>query len=159
MAVILRIINTTTGEIIASERVEGNATGKGFKLGVEIQGVDWGSDSFKKTSLGKAMQMTIDRAVVKISKHLDDTPFEGKIIKVTDDLIYTNIGARNDVAAGEVFDVYRAGEELIDPDTGENLGSEKTKVGSIKIATIEDKFSKATVETGDYFEKGLIVTK
>lgn len=159
VAIILRVIDTTSGEILSSVRVEGKSTGRGVKIGLEIQSVGVGSENFKKTPLGKAMQIAIDKGVVKIAGLLEDVPFQGKVIKSTEEMVYTNIGARNDVEVGEAFNIYSQGEALIDPDTGENLGSEDTLVGSIIIADVKEKFSKATVETGGYFEKGYIVKK
>ncbi|HJP19642.1 MAG TPA: CsgG/HfaB family protein [Nitrospinota bacterium] len=159
VAVILRLIDTTTGVVLDSKRVEGKSEGSGLKLGVGVGGFDFGTEGFKRTPLGKAMQITIDKAVVEVTKKLDQLPYTGKIIKVTEDVIYTNIGERNGVSVGDLFNVYSRGEELIDPDTGENLGSEKTKVGSIKINSVKEKFSKAIPETGEIFKKGLILTE
>jgi len=159
VAVILRIIDTTSGQVLDSVRVEGEARGKGMKIGIQIQGVGLGSEDFKKTPLGEATQIAIDKAVLEIAAKLEKVPFEGKIIKITDADVYTNIGSRNDVKPGAVFDVYSLGEGIIDPDTGENLGAERTKVGAIRIASVEEKFSKAVAESGGNFEKGFILAQ
>jgi hypothetical protein len=107
--------------------------------------------------LGKAVQIVIDRAVVRISQKLNPIPFEGKIIKASGDSVFTNIGQRNGVSQGDTFTVYSPGEEMIDPDTGENLGSDKTEVGKLKITSVKEKFSKASVTSGSDFAKGFIV--
>ena len=159
VAVILRIIDTTSGQVLDSVRVEGKAQGKRMKIGLQIQGVGLGSEDFKKTPLGEATQIAIDKAVLEIAKKLEQVPFEGKIIKITDADVYTNIGSRNDVKPGAVFDVYSHGEGILDPDTGEDLGAERTKVGTIRIASVEEKFSKAVTESGGNFEKGFILTQ
>lgn len=159
VAVILRIIDTTSGQVLDSKRVEGKAEGSGLKLGIGIGGFNFGTEGFKKTPLGKAMQIAIDNAVIQIAENLDKMPFTGKIIKVSEGIIYTNMGARNGVSADDVFNVYMPGEALIDPDTGENLGSEKTKVGKIKINSVKEKFSKASPESGELFQRGFILTE
>lgn len=159
VAVILRIIDSTSGQVLDSIRVEGEARAGGMKIGLDISGVDLGTEGFKRTPLGKATQIAIDNAVVKIAEKLEKVPFEGRIIKVEDKIIYTNIGARNGVSVGSVFNAYGLGEEIVDPQTGENLGSEKTKLGSIKITSIEDRFSKAVTEVGGNFESGVILTQ
>lgn len=159
VAVILRIIDSSTGQVLDSVRVEGEAQAGGMKIGVGIGGVGIGTQGFKKTPLGKATQIAIDKAVVKIIDKLAEVPFEGKIIKSENGVIYTNIGERNGVAAGTVFNVYSLGEEIVDSDTGESLGSEKTKVGSIKINSIQEKFSKATAVSGVDFENGMVLTQ
>lgn len=157
VAVILRIIDTASAQVLDSVRVEGEARAKGMKLGLEKGAVDVGTESFKKTPLGKATQIAIDKAVVEILARLDKMPFEGRIVKVEDSVIYTNIGSRNGAGEGAVFDVFSAGEELVDPVTGESLGSEKTQVGAIKLISIEDKFSKAAAQSGEHFETGMIL--
>ena len=156
VAVVLRIIDTTSAEVLDSVRVEGEARAKGIKLGVEKGGVDFGTEDFKKTPLGEATQIAIDKAVIEIAQKLAEVPFEGRIIKIEGDTIYTNVGARNGVAAGAVLQVFSPGEELLDPVTGENLGSEKgLDVGALKIDSMEEKFSKASAQSGGPFAVGM----
>ena len=64
------------------------------------------------------------------------------------------MGERN---AGDTFSVYSPGIELIDPDTGESLGSDMSKVGSIRLVNVQEKFSGAVVETGGGFQQGFII--
>jgi curli biogenesis system outer membrane secretion channel CsgG len=157
VAVILRIIDSSTGQVLASERVEGKSKSGGTTFGLNMGGVGFKSAGFKKTPLGKAVQIVIDRAAVKITQKLDPIPFEGKIIKVRGDTVFTNIGKRNGLSQGDTFTVISPGEEMIDPDTGENLGSDRTEVGRIKITSVKDKFSKASIESGASFDKGFIL--
>jgi hypothetical protein len=157
VANILRIIDSSTRQVLASERVEGKAKSGGTTFGIRKGGLGYKSSGFKKTSLGKAVQIVIDRAVVRISQKLDPIPFEGKIIKVKGNTVFTNIGKRNGLTQGESFTIFSPGEEMIDPDTGENLGSDINKVGKITITSVKEKFSKASIESGDSFEKGFIV--
>ncbi len=159
VAVILRIVDSTSGEVLDSVRVEGDAKAKGMKIGVAQGGVDFGTESFKKTPLGEATQIAIDKAVLEIAKKLEAIPFEGRIIKMEGDTIFTNIGARNGAAAENTFNVFVKGEELLDPVTGENLGSERTKIGAVKIISTEDKFSKAVTAQGGPFVVGMILAE
>ena len=155
VAVILRIVDSTSGEVLDSVRVEGDAKAKGMKIGVAQGGVDFGTESFKKTPLGEATQIAIDKAVLEIAKKLEAIPFEGRIIKMEGDTVFTNIGARNGATAENTFNVFVKGEDLLDPVTGENLGSEKSKIGVIKITSTEDKFSKAIAAQGGPFVVGM----
>lgn len=66
----LRMIDSSTGQVLGSKRVEGSATAGGIKWGVSHEGVSYGQSGFEKTPLGKAMQVTIDNAVVAISEQL-----------------------------------------------------------------------------------------
>ena len=108
----------------------------------------------KKTAVGKATQMVIDKAIVEIANSLKNVPIRGKVIKASGSKVYINLGDRNGVSPSTQFDVYQPGEELIDPDTGENLGSEITKRGAIKVSAVKEKFSIAEIISGQGFEKG-----
>lgn len=158
MAVIVQLIDSTTGEILESKRVEGEASAGGVSVGFSGT-VDVNSSSFKKTPLGKAIQITIDQAVDYIAKELSTLPWKGKVVTVKDGLVFVNSGKNAGVEAGTTFSVYKEGEALIDPDTGMNLGSERTKIADIKVSDVQDKFSKAQVASGKVEEiaKGDIV--
>jgi len=158
VGVIIRLIDTTTGQVIDSKRVEGKAKSGGFKLGLDIGGIGFGTDSFKKTPLGKATQIAIDNAVAYIAEKLKDVPFQGRVIKVKGNDIYVSAGERTGAKVGDVFTVFSVGEELVDPDTGELLGSEEEKIGEIKLYSVKEKYSKAKIIAGgNGIKKGDII--
>ena len=158
MAVIIQLIDSTTGEILESKRVEGSASGGGLSVGYSGV-VDVNSSSFKKTPLGKAVQVTIDQAVDYLAKKLSALPWQGKVVTIKDGLVFVNSGKTAGVEIGDAFSIFKEGEALVDPDTGMNLGSEKTKIADIKISDVQDKFSKAQVTSGKIEEiaKGNII--
>lgn len=144
IAVIVQIIDSTTGEILDSKRVEGLADASGFSVGYSGS-FSVGSSSFKKTPLGKATQIAIDRTVEYISQRLAMIPWQGRVVTVKDGLVYINAGADTGILNGETFIVCRKGDALIDPETGLELGAEKTKIGDIIISEVQPKFSKAKI--------------
>ncbi|MBF0386023.1 MAG: hypothetical protein HQL27_09170 [Candidatus Omnitrophica bacterium] len=142
MAVIVQLVDSTTGEIIESKRVEGEAASGGLSLGYSGD-IGINSSNFKKTPLGKAAQMAIDRAVDYIAKKMNEIPWKGKVIQVKEDgMIYINSGSNANVKVGDKFEIYREGEALVDPDTGMELGKETAKIGEVSIAEVQEKFSK-----------------
>lgn len=147
MAVIIQLIDSTTGEILESKRVEGDASGGGFSVGYS-GAIDVNTSSFKKTPLGKAVQITIDQAVDYLANKLSALPWQGKVVTVKDGLVFVNSGNTAGIQVGDSFAIYKEGEVLTDPDTGMNLGSEKTKIADIKISDVQEKFSKAQVTSG-----------
>ncbi|MCI0414324.1 CsgG/HfaB family protein [bacterium] len=159
VALILRLIDTTSGQVLDSVRMRAEVQDKGSKINVNVGPVQLGKEDFKKTPLGKAAQFAIDWAVSEIILRLEKVPFEGRIIKVEGDTIYTNIGTRNGINEAMLFDVFEPGEELVDPVTGESLGSEKSKIGTLKIMTVQEKFSKASPKSGGPFKVGMILTE
>ena len=42
-----------------------------------------------------------------------------------------------------MFTIYTVGEALVDPATGEQLGSELEKKGTVKVTKVEEKYAKA----------------
>ena len=145
IAVIIQLIDSTTGEVIDSKRVEGEARSGGLSIGYSGS-FDLSSSNFKKTPLGKAVQMAIDRAVEHISKKLSKIPWKGKVVTLKEGIVFINAGENANVQVGDTFQVLREGEALIDPDTGIDLGSEATKLADIKVTDVQPKFSKAKIE-------------
>ncbi len=143
IGVIVQLIDSTTGEVVASKRIDGEARSGGMSLGYSGSW-DFNSSNFKKTPIGKAVQMAIDRAVVYIARELSSVPWSAKVITVKDGTIFVNAGANAGVNSGDTFTLYSEGEPLIDPDTGINLGSDRKKLGMIVISSVQEKFSKAT---------------
>jgi hypothetical protein len=158
----IRLIDTTTGEVLASQRVEGKAAAGGMKIGANVSGMQFGTSGFDKTPMGKAVQMAIDDAVSQIAAKLKDVPFQARVIKVNSDSEFLiSGGAKTGIAEGDTFTVFSVGESLVDPTTGEQLGSELTKKGAVKVTTVEEKYAKAKsdvpikdVKVGDIIKAG-----
>ncbi|MFA5316081.1 MAG: CsgG/HfaB family protein [Dehalococcoidales bacterium] len=142
VAVIIQLIDSTTGQIVESQRVEGDVSASGTSLGYS-GAVNFGSSEFQKTPLGKAVQMAIDKAVEYIAAKSSAIPWSGKVMLVKDGVIYVNSGTNAGIKTGDAFFVSKAGEVLIDPDTGMELGRENKKLGQIQITEVQEKFSKA----------------
>ncbi len=155
----IRLINTTTGEIIASESEEGTESTTG--VAVRYEDVDFNNqDSWDNTDIGKATREAVDKTVELISKNMEKVPWSGKIIKVNSDgTVLMKPGSEGNVDSGMEFFVFRKGEEIKDPDTGLSLGAEETKVGKIKATEdmLRGKAMKATVLDGKDFQVGDIV--
>lgn len=160
VAVIVQLIDSTTGEIITSKRVEGEARSGGLSLGYSGE-FNLNSSNFKKTPLGKAVQMSIDRAIVYISEEMDRIPWKGKVVIYKEGVVFINAGSNAGINNGDIFQIVREGESLIDPDTGINLGSEKFTLVSVKIFDVKEKFSKAEILGNSDIEimKGDLVLK
>jgi curli biogenesis system outer membrane secretion channel CsgG len=144
VAVIIRLIDSSTSEVIASQRVEGKANRGGTSFGFAES--DWGfSQSGQKAMpIDKAVQIAIDNAVQYISMQLSSVQWKGKIIKVKEDgTIFVNAGHNAGIRPGMMFMAFHKGEELIDPDTGLNLGSDETFLGRLQVVDVQDKFCRA----------------
>lgn len=151
-----RLVNTTTGEIIASESVRKEKSAKGIK--VDTDKIDFKSQKdFDQSLVGKATRDAINEVVKMIDKNVQSIPWQAKVITVKDGMVFINAGSTSGVIEGDIFYIYRKGEELIDPDTGLSLGSIDTKIGEIKVINAnigEGKASQCSIISGSGFQKG-----
>jgi len=155
----LRLVNTTTGEVIAAETEEGSESTTG--MSVRYSDIDFSNTSaWNDTDIGKATREAVDRCVQLISDNFGKVPWSGKILKVNSDgTVLMKPGSEGNVKEGMEFEVFRKGEEVKDPDTGLSLGAEESKVGRIKVKEdiLNGKACKADVVDGKDFKIGDIV--
>lgn len=153
----IRLINTTTGEILLAESAEGKAKSRSLDK-VRFEDIDFGNPTtWDQTILGKAARKSIEKCVQFIEKAMVNIPWQGKIIKVNPDgTVYMKPGSAGGVQPGMEFVVYHPGEELIDPDTGLSLGSEESMVGKIKVVqdVANGKACKAIISSGSRMQVG-----
>ena len=156
----IRLVNTTTGEILAANKAEGEESSKSLD-NVGVSGINFrNSSTWDKTILGKAARQSVEKCVEVITKNMADIPWQGKIIKAnTDGTLFMKPGSVAGVTQGMTFWVYRPGEALIDPDTGLSLGSEEMKIGKIEVVSdvAGGKACKAIVKSGSNFDTGDLV--
>ncbi len=156
----IRLVNTSTGEIVMAEKAEGEASSTSLDR-ISFSEIDFGNPTtWDRTILGKAAREAIDKCVDYITRAMANLPWQGKIIKVNPDgTVYMKPGSQSGVQVGMEFAVYSKGEELIDPDTGLSLGSEEQLIGRIKV--IQDvangKAAKAVILSGTGFKVGDMV--
>lgn len=66
----------------------------------------------------------------------------GKVVKVIDEYkVVINKGINDGVKMGHRFLIYRLGDEIIDPDTNENLGRLEIVSGEAKPDHIQERFT------------------
>lgn len=157
VAVIIRIYDTTTSEVLDSQRVVGQADTVAADVGYWNH--DWSADlgGFRKTPLGEACQQAIDQAVGFITARLASVPWEGRVVIWKDGQAYVNCGQTMGAQPGWTFTVFRPGEALIDPETGLNLGVEREQIGRLRIVEVKEKYSVADPLEGAEFKRGDIL--
>ena len=145
VAIDVRAIDTTSAQIVAAAKGEGSKSSAEFKGDLSIApSFDFGKDGFDETIIGKAARKAVDDVAAELSKKFDEAgPGAVKIIKITGSQIYINSGGADGEKEGRVYGIYRMGEEMLDPDTGESLGSEEAKVGTAKVVKVTPKYSVA----------------
>lgn len=135
----MRIVDTRTSKIVSAEK--GEALMRANQLFPQRPDVNSPVDP---KSLDDIQRDVVDKCVIKVI----DAIYPIRIIAVNADGASVNRGEGGGLSVGDTLDVYAEGQEMIDPDTGEVLGSEETKVGRIRITQVLAKFSKAQVLGG-----------
>ena len=99
----------------------------------------------------------VAQAVQFLSEQLENIPWEGTVVLVKPDKMVINRGSREGVTEGMTFEVGSI-EELVDPDTGEVLDVELTRVAILKVTKVKEKISYCkAVDGGSKVAKGMSV--
>ena len=148
VAMNFRLFDAETGEITFTKQVQAivGETSFGFgAIGFGSGGAAGGAfESFSKTPIGRAVIACINKGVYELVKEVGAQPAAGKIVKVSGNTVYVNIG-EDALNVGDTLTVKAVGEELVDPETGISLGAMETEVGRLRVGKTAEKFSIATV--------------
>ncbi|MFC1883784.1 CsgG/HfaB family protein [Thermodesulfobacteriota bacterium] len=153
---VMYIIDSTTGQVVASKKCYGKIMDQGVNVGVSKFGFSGDVNSFRKTNAGKAIEQAVDMAVTFLIEQLDEIPWSGTVILAKKNKVYINRGEREGVRVGQTFEVGEA-TTLRDPDTGEVLDQSLEKVGVIEVERVKKKISICNVIEGQGIEKGMTV--
>jgi curli biogenesis system outer membrane secretion channel CsgG len=129
----VRVVQAQTGRIVSAESA-GDSKDPGIRT----------------VSCGRTRQTVLDDTMARVSANLVanivDNIYPLTIVHVTGDELTLNRGEGSAFSVGATLECFTRGEAIIDPDTGEKLGSDETAVGKITVTQILDKLSKARAE-------------
>lgn len=154
--VVMYIVDSSTGQVMASKKCYGKISKKGISLGLSSGEFSGNVGGFKKTNAGKAMEMAVDEGVAFLISKLEGIPWTGAVILTKGNKVYINRGEREGVSLGQTFDVGET-EVLRDPDTGEILDQSLEKTGTIQVVKVKNKISICKVISGSGIKKGMTV--
>jgi curli biogenesis system outer membrane secretion channel CsgG len=144
----LDLLNVGSGQVLWSGRVAGKVDRDDLAA--------LGESDLDRTPADFLLDRAANAAVVS----LVESVYPVKVIKAETRNVAVDGGTRAETwvwisaggvraRPGEQFRVYSEGEELVDPDTGISLGSERVLLATIEVAEVQDKYSKARVVDGD----------
>jgi len=139
--VVVKLVDTTSSQVVASKRITGTAGGSKLRIGVHHRGVAANLGSFAKTPIGEAAQDCITQASLFIAQEMEDYEVTANVVMArSEDVIVINRGGDYGLAPGHRFAVREEGEVLTDPATGEILDVFEGKVtGEIEVTRVSDK--------------------
>jgi curli biogenesis system outer membrane secretion channel CsgG len=151
-----RVINVSTGEILASV----NGTGESTRSGTSLigagggwtgggGGLDMGSSNFANTILGEATHKAVDDTGAKLSEVADKIPareisISGLVADATGDTLIINVGKKAGVKVGDKLSVSRQMRVVKDPATGKVIKAVVDKVGEATVTEVDDDSATAT---------------
>jgi curli biogenesis system outer membrane secretion channel CsgG len=154
-----RAFSTSTGEIVWADAAKDETSDSS----VYVAGAGGGANDRNKVD--KLMRPVVQKLAASLAKASlsssglggagDASGVVGKIAKADGGTLYVNAGSEAGVKEGDEFAVYRVGEQIKDPDTGEVLGANEMKVGRVKITSVKGpRLSIAAAVSGSGFKAG-----
>lgn len=164
-----RVVNIDSGEVLAV--LEGNGelarvhhsllvgSVHPFGGGLDLGAVDFCSEDFEKTPLGKAVKQTAGELAGKMVAARDvipirQTPVEGLLVLVAEERVVLNMGSRAGLKVGDRLGVERLAYEVKDPATGETIRQMRQPMGTVEIAEVHEESADARVISGSGFQVG-----
>ena len=154
--VVMYIVDSSTGQVVASKKCYGKVTKKGLSLGLTRGGFSGDIGGFKKTNSGKAIEMAVDEGVGFLISKLEDILWTGTVVLTKGNKVYINRGEREGVTMGQTFNVGKA-TILRDPDSGEVLDQGLDRIGTIKVVKVKKKIAICKVISGSGIKRGMTV--
>jgi curli biogenesis system outer membrane secretion channel CsgG len=168
----LRLVNVETGEIISALRGDGQDKARNLALGSmfgTLQDFSFQSEEFHATILGKATATAVGQVVKGIVeksqgievKAVSKRSITGQVADVAGKEVTLNIGKKQQVQVGDIFQIQRKLREIKDPATGAVIRVVKEEIGQIKISEVYDGASVGTIiktEAGQTLKVGDLVT-
>ena len=114
--------------------------------------------SFDPNLRDGALRDALAKALNKMIARLSSEPFRGTVLLADGESIVIRAGTRSRLSEGTELTVYRPGQELRDPESGELLGRKESRIGVIKITSHQnERLSEASAVSGAGFRSGDIV--
>jgi curli biogenesis system outer membrane secretion channel CsgG len=126
----IRLVEASTGIIIYSDEAKGFAeTSTKQTLGIG------GTAGFDATLSDKAISAALSQLVENIINKCMDKPWRSYILSVEDGTYIISGGASQGLAAGDVFNVYKKGKTVKNPQTGFNIELPGQKIGMVTVVS------------------------
>ena len=135
VAVDVRAVSTTTARVVISETAEGSAEDKIITTASgEIVSGPTNYDPLYLNATAEALENAAQLVSAAV-------PLIGFVINVQEKELIIDLGEGRGVHPGDSFIVFRRGEELRHPVTGERIGWNKTVLASLEIIATEENLS------------------
>lgn len=149
-AITARMVNTTTGEILAAVTGNGESTRSGFAVGGGGGngynggggGFDMTSSNFAQTILGEAVTKAVKDAATQLDSKSADLPvykatYSGLVADVSGNTLITNVGNKVGVRSGDTMQISRPIRTVKDPTTGKVIKTVTSQLGTCTVTDVD----------------------
>ncbi len=148
----LRLIDATTGEVVASVKGDGSASQAGVGADLVKDEKKYDGSVSLTTPLGLASRQAIQKAVAGIIVGMPKVAWSALVIDVRDGKVYVNAGSKAGVAVGAPYEIFDPQPPLVDPATGKSLGSPDKLIGEIQIESVAEDYAVGKIVHGSAAE-------
>jgi curli biogenesis system outer membrane secretion channel CsgG len=110
VTVTLYVIEVESGQILASETIDGRASTGSISFESQYRDIAFGGSAFYKTPLGKATKKVIGKCLKSISRAISQTLWEPRVIRIEDQQIYVSGGIDGGMKKNTHWLVFEKGE-------------------------------------------------
>ena len=144
----IRVSDTTTGAVVQAVTVsrEKKEVDAGTTTIV-------GPPNISAGQMGQVVREAVNAAAVEVVNAV----YPIKVMEIEDGIVFLNRGEGGGLEINQELLVYAVGKELRDPDTGEVIGTSDRPVGTVRVAEIMPKFSRAEIVENGGIEVGNIL--
>ncbi|MEA3465217.1 MAG: CsgG/HfaB family protein [Thermodesulfobacteriota bacterium] len=139
-----QMVDTSTGQIMTTFYLKSS-----FRTNpLVVNGRTGSPNSVKFTTMAKEV-------AAKLADQFIDSVYPMKVVKRDRrGRVIINRGKDSGLKKGQILEVFYADEDLIDPDTGESLGSSEEYVGKVKVVRINPKITIAIIVSEEDYPIG-----
>ncbi len=154
-----RMVDTSTGEILAAVNGDGTSKRSGNSLigagggygGVGAGTFDTHASNFGQTLLGEAVLQAVDQVGTKLDESASNVParkaeFSGVVADVSGNTLILNVGAKKGVQVGDKVEISRPVRTVKDPTTGKVIKVITNKIGDATVTEVDADSATATFE-------------
>ncbi len=119
----------------------------------------FGSKSTVDTGLREgALRNALSKALNKMIDKLNGIPFQSRILLVENQTVVIKAGEKSKLPIGTRLGVFRAGQELIDPESGISLGKREKMIGELSVTAHQnERVTETSIISGSDIKAGDIV--
>jgi len=170
VAVTARMVDTSTGEILAAV----TGTGESKRSGTSLVGAggshgdagggayDMTSKNFGDTILGEAVHQAVNSMAEQLDTKTGAIPtrkveISGLVADVSGITLIFNVGSKAGVKVGDTLEISRPVKSIKDPSTGKVLKTISEKIGNAAVTEVDEQSATATFQGADTVKVGDMV--